>query len=757
MNCDSKVKNIRKYIISIFLILIICEDSYPQSDIVNQYSVCWNTPSENSAGSMPIGNGEVGANVWMEKNGNLLFYLSRTDAWAENSALYKLGKIRVSLFPFVIDSQTSFKQYLNLEKGFIEFDIQKETEKVELKFFVDNESPIVYLQGKSTYPLQVYVSSEIWRTQTRLLPVSERHFSIQNTPFDSLAMEYADKIVENSKCLMVYHRNEHSIYPFTIKHQGLQLGAREWNDPFLNRTMGYSITGCEFSKISPTILATDRKVNNFTLKIVAYTEQTNTADDWINKVQEIAKQAPSFDVALRRTALWWKEYWNKSYIIVHTPDQIIGDKITQAYILQNWMTACAGRGNYPIKFNGSIFTVDPEYTDPSKNYSPDYRSWGPDYWWQNTRLMYHPMLKSGDFEMMQVLFQHYNSILPILKQNAKTLWNTQGAVNPETATIFGTTVNSDYGWIPHDKKQEMIENPYVRHYWSSGLEIVALMCDYYCYTQDFNFAVNTLIPFADEILKFYMCFFPRNEKGKIQISPTHSLETYWENVKNDLPNVAGLHYVLANLLTLPDDCLSKTKRKEWKRFQQLIPEIPIEKKDGEIIFSPAEEYDPKRMNGENPDLYGIFPFSLCNFSTSNCQIGINTFHNRIFKRTDCWTQDGQQAARLGLTDEAKENLLAKLENKNPNHRFPVIWGPNYDWTPDQDHGANLLLTLQEMVMQTYENTVYLLPSFPINWDVSFKLYTPQANKIEGCYSNGNWRVKPVLDKKTGLKIKLMTK
>ena len=191
-----KYKKIFKNLLICLYISLNIEGITSQTNIVNQYSVCWDTPSENAAGSMPIGNGEVGANVWMEKNGNLLFYLSRTDAWAENSALYKLGKLRVSLYPFTIDSETSFKQFLNLEKGAIEFDIQKGTEKIELCFFVDSESPIVYLQGKSTYPLQVNVSSEIWRTQVRLVPEKERHFAIQNTPYDSLAMEYADKVID---------------------------------------------------------------------------------------------------------------------------------------------------------------------------------------------------------------------------------------------------------------------------------------------------------------------------------------------------------------------------------------------------------------------------------------------------------------------------------------------------------------------------------------------------------------------------------
>lgn len=97
-----------------------------QSDVVNDYSVVWDSPSENASGAMPIGNGEVGANVWMEENGNLLFYLSRTDAWSENSSLYKLGKVRISFYPALNTKHAVFKQRLNLEAGKIEFECDRQ-------------------------------------------------------------------------------------------------------------------------------------------------------------------------------------------------------------------------------------------------------------------------------------------------------------------------------------------------------------------------------------------------------------------------------------------------------------------------------------------------------------------------------------------------------------------------------------------------------------------------------------------------------
>ncbi len=50
-------------------------------------------------------------------------------------------------------------------------------------------------------------------------------------------------------------------------------------------------------------------------------------------------------------------------------------KVSQSYAMQRYMTACAGRGAQPIKFNGSLFTVGhdlPEGAIPRQaNHDPD--------------------------------------------------------------------------------------------------------------------------------------------------------------------------------------------------------------------------------------------------------------------------------------------------------------------------------------------------------------------------------------------------
>lgn len=726
-----------------------------QSDVVNKYSVEWNTPSKNASGSMPIGNGEVGANVWMEENGNMVFYLARTDAFSENSSLYKLGRIRISTFPKLEGAE--FRQFLNLEEGKIEVEMKKGDQKLSLDFLVDCESPVAYIKGESTYPVHVTVSSEIWRTQTRLIPKNELTPFYRTCPHDSLVTEYADIVNDKDDDLLVYHRNEHSIYPFTVKSQQLADEENLKQDPFMNRTFGYKVRGNGFKKISPTIISSEKPVNDFCLKIATHTEQTVTAEKWEMNIEKVLASAPSFEKVAGRTATWWKAFWDKSYVVIQTPDQKTGEKITQSYILQNWMTACSGRGNYPIKFNGSLFTVEPVYTSKGFDFNPDFRQWGPEYWWQNTRLMYHPMLKSGDFEMMLPLFKMYFDNIKMLQKQVQVFYGAEGITTPETMTVFGTFDDFCFDWYRNGNTFDCMSNHYIRNYWSSALELVGLMYDYYHYSLDRAFVDATLIPMAREVLKFYNSYFPKDETGLIRITPTHALETYWQGVENDLPNVAGLHYVLDNLLSLPKGYVSAEDLAVWKKMRQALPKIPVHQVEGKKVFAPAEKYEDKRSNVENPELYAIFPFSYCNISTSDIQVGVDSYYNRVVKSTSCWTQDGQMAARLGLTDEAKNNLLSKIENSHPAHRFPVYWGPNYDWAPDQDHGGNLLTTIQEMVMQSYGNTVYMLPAFPKDWDVDFKLYIFGNNTVSGTYKAGKWMEKPSFGKKTRMKIRQMKK
>jgi len=220
------------------------------------------------------------------------------------------------------------------------------------------------------------------------------------------------------------------------------------------------------------------------------------------------------------------------------------------------------------------------------------------------------------------------------------------------------------------------------------------------------------------------------------IQPTQAAETYWYGVVNDLPNVAGLRAVTERLLALPSPLVTRSDREFWWRMQEAAPALPSRTEAGVTHLAPAEQFEPKRSNVENVELYAIWPFGLLGVGRPNLELGVDAFRRRPEKASNGWQYDGQTAAALGLAEDARALLVAKAGNSNPRHRFPAMWGPNYDWLPDQDHGSNIMLTLQAMLLRPVGRQIYLLPAWPRSWNARFKLYAPAKTIIEGEVRDG---------------------
>jgi len=719
-------------------------------------NVVWDSPSTGANGSMPLGNGEVGLNLWVEKGGDLLFYMSRTDAWSECSRLLKLGRVRVSFTPNPFGAGAPFRQELNLHEGCVAI----AAGPVELRVFVDAELPVVYVTGRSATPVRVTASLETWRTERRDLKAEEGKYPYHNAgswtmrgahfgPGNVDAWESADVIDASAADAVVwYHRNAYSIVPLTLKHQGLESAADLVHDPLLNRTFGGRMSARGFVKDGKAALRSAGEVSQFELRVAAHAAQTPTADAWRQQAQALLEQSPSVREAARRTADWWAKFWDRSWIVVE--GDAAASRLTEAYALQRWVNACGGRGNYPIKFNGSIFAVDAKYTGKPDDYGPDWREWGDCYWWQNTRLPYQPLPACGDFDLMRPLFDFYRDAAPLCKARARIYHRVEGVYFPETMTIFGTYSNGDYGWDRRYVEPKDVMCPAWQFCWQQGLELVGLMLDYYDYTEDEAFLAGELIPLARDVLGYYGARFPRDANGKIEIRPTQVLETYRpqdvldkegrvvgrRQVINDTPSVAGLEAVLTRVLALPAGKISPADREAWQTMKRSLPPLPLGTENGETFIRPAQEFPTNAWNTENGELYAVSPFRLFGVGKPNLEIGLNTYRRRLFLDVAGWSYDGQCAALLGMTDEARRQILHKIANSHPNFRFPAMWGPNFDWLPDQTHGGNLMLTLQYMVLQAGRDRIYLLPAWPKDWNVRFKLRAPRNTVVEGVYRSG---------------------
>ena len=408
--------------------------------------------------------------------------------------------------------------------------------------------------------------------------------------------------------------------------------------------------------------------------------------------------------------------------------------LSRAYALQRYMSACVGRGTYPIKFNGSLFTVP--YAE-KKLEDADFRQWGPGYWWQNTRLPYHSMCAAGDFEMMDPLFNMYaRDLMPFFKFRTKKYLGHGGAYIPECIYFWGDVFAETYGSEPFASRASKLQaSDWHKYEWVSGPELVTLLLDRYAYTGDAKFLRETLLPAARELLGFFDQHYKTAADGKLDMQPSQALET-WMGCVNPMPEVAGLHSTTERLLALPEDLTTVEDRGFWKQLQAKLPPLPTTKtSDGKVMLAPAQVYKQK-SNSEVPELYAVFPFRRIAVGKPNLEWGVEALNHRIDKGANGWRQDDIFMAFLGEAAQAREYVVQRSRSKHGESRFPTFWGPNFDWVPDQDHGSVLLIALQSMLLQADGRKIYLLPAWPNDWDCEFKLHAPYNTTVEGVIKQG---------------------
>ncbi|HWD91522.1 MAG TPA: DUF5703 domain-containing protein [Verrucomicrobiae bacterium] len=701
--------------------------------------VTWTTLGANENDSMPIGNGDLAANVWTEQNGDLVLLVAKSDAWTELGKQVKLGRVRVQLTPNPFVSSTNFTQVLKLEDASIEIKSGANVVRV----WADANQPVIHVEAKLEHPATLKAKLELWRT-TR--PDTGGMFELGH----SVPIEFAaDTVLPSTiNCLTWCHFNPSSIYPFILEQEHLSSLLAKYPDPLLHRCFGASLIGAGFTQTDDHTLTSPAE-RNLQLDLVALTETPAASPQaWKDDLNPLVKkiEAGSRSRNQRAHQKWWDDFWNRSWL--HVAGNTDAAKVSQGYLMQRYMMACSSRGAFPAKFNGGLFTVGHDLQgdrqSDNRNHDPDYRAWGNSYWNQNNRLLYWPLIETGDFDLLKPWFDLYLRDLPFAKDRTEIYFKHGGASLPETMLFWGLPNLNDFGW---DNATTEIQSQWQRYHIQGTLEIIAQMLDEYAVTQDSDFARKDIVPFADAIVTFYAEHWPRDADGKIRMSPMQSLETYQLDAVNPTPDIAGLKSVLPRLLSLPKEMASTEERDRWTKTLADLPPLPLGKTrngklpdygkadpDGTTVILPAEKYGPTR-NAENPELYVAFPYRLYGVGKPDLQLARDTFAARRFPQDICWGQDGTQASVLGLTGVAKKAAIAEFTDYG-DERFPWFWKAGHDWIPDLDNGGSGMITLQNMLMQCDGRRIQLLPAWPADWTADFKLHAPYQTTVEGRVEHG---------------------
>jgi hypothetical protein len=489
------------------------------------------------------------------------------------------------------------------------------------------------------------------------------------------------------------------------------------------------------------------------LRVLLRVAQDDSVETWRGELDKL-QRVPSDQ---RKTIAWWREFWNRSYIVINPtakPDDT-GWQVGRNYQLFRYMLAANRTGRAPTLFNGGIFTFDNPLPDANaldeSSPNPDERAWCYCMFMaQNQRLVYWPMLKAGDYDLLNVGLDFYRDRAALQQARARHLMGVDGMPFPESIDIYGLQAACASTNGHHSAE-------HLTYHYTSALDFAFMMLEQCRFT---GRDIEKSLPVMIGVLKFYDNFYqkecekrtgkPLDDNGRLVIYPGNSCEMGVE-CRNHSDAIAGLRAITAGLLQLPG-----TDRTWLEAFAKRLPDIPIAEKDGHRYISLAESWTKIANPEEFPQIYTIFPFHLYGVGLPDLQLARDTwqygaFDPKLQKESQCWKQGNIAAADLGLADEAKQYALKKFLWPFDTHgdtvrngncapftaRFPAFWVTYpFDAFPDMDHGGCAMIGLQEMLMQTPGDRLLLLPGWPKDWNVSFKLHAPHNTTVEAELRNG---------------------
>jgi hypothetical protein len=735
---------------------------------LNDCNVIWDSPSKDSYDSMPLsGSRGAGANFWFQ-DGALWCYPGHSGAQDENSRLLKLGALRLTPEGADFKSPKRFRQELDLPNGAIRIEAESQDgTTLEARLWFVGETLVVEMNFNRELALLAEYGS--WRVKAKEPPTAR------------------EQVTQQDGLVFFVHRNGHCQRIFD-KAKAQNVPESALVNPAEDRVFGGVLAargGLSFVPALPVqwqiwkgyswpgkTLAAKEQV----LTIALGAAQNADPAQWAARAKELLDPA-GFAKAKADERQRWDEFWSRSHVFVRPGGQT-DDPVAQMgrnYQRYRYMAACNRGAELPLRFNGGVFCSDPRIERVperlnnlatlsfSRGANPDFMRWGSDiFFGQNQRWMGWPTVANGDADLLRPCIAYYRDRLPTAQARARNL-KAAGACYIETADLEGLC-----SVVP--TSQGLSSAPHIIYHFSMGLEHawMALRGRGVLGTD-----IRPDLPWMVEQIRFFDSFYRAQTKtrtgkeltpdGKLSLDPCNGLELA-VRATNPIETVAALRAVVGALLALPE--LSTADRAFLKQVQPTLPGLPVTKKNGQKIMNLADKWEGLANGWEFPEMFPAWPYRLvgvlhpetlplCRATWDSQELrGDNQRQAKspwekggkpggpgpLQKRDWSWQSTMAYAAAIGLTDEAAQYAVTKLSDRASACRFPAFFGPGHDWMPDIEWGGSASTGLQEMLLACDETKILLLPAWPQDWDVDFKLHAPGQTTVE-CELKGGKIVK----------------
>ena len=728
------------------------------------------TSPESALESHAIGNGIMGTMVWTTP-ASINFQINRNDVFAVNKDHIGLqfdsvdycggcASVKIDLGGEPFSGKGKFKQILSLYNAEDIID----GNGVVARCFVFSQADVIVVeiddQRSTPQPLELTVS--MWREPNVITPETDP----ASSGYHQAHFDFNDSIPQT--ILMSQQFNEHF-------------------DPQYQKGSDYHCRSAVAARISGDIMQI-QSPDNKTRRIIApaqlgrrvilissaasFSKSENVGATAIGLLDTHSDKP--YSVLQQRHITWWHDFWSRTFVDLSSDDGS-AEQWENVRNLHLYYMASSSRGDFPPKWNGSIFSV-----------AGDSRSWGAQYWVWPTESLYWPLLASDAIDLTNPFFDMYVGQLPAASQVGPQRWGvSEGAYYPETAAFDGPVVLPEavgaefrdvlYGDKPGNQLSDLGKamcqycghlrvlsvSPdrfrWISHVTSSGSELAIHAWWRYRYTDDKQWLATHAYPLLKNTVEFYLNFAQLGDDGRYHIIGTNTHEDYW-GADNSVYDIAAIRSTVPVAIRASEILGVDTDlRIQWQKFLDNLAPYVMGSDSGALGALADDAWAAGRHhfvegshNSEDCQLAPIFPFESWTLETNDVimdsiaqktvdmaprflSIHNGASCNTAIRSPIAWIKAGRSSKMPAILSNYYSAFSPMINGMS------MFEGQN---AHSVEHLGILTHTLQEGLLQSVSplpgqpEIITVFPAWPRMWDASFSLLARGGFKISSAVRDG---------------------
>lgn len=382
----------------------------------------YDTPASRSEEGMPLGNGRMGTLIWTTPSA-LKMQINRVDVHAMDSTTfsfpqadsdygYGCGYVDINLGDAGarIFSGPSFHQHLSLYDAAMT--ARGNGVRARALAWPNGDVIAIEIDDQRITPAPIDIDLRMLR------------FMWQHT---------AGKTVEQEKeHANIFHTNAHiATSTLGIRDQFITLTQQFREAEFYDSSaVAIAVIGrashADYQNETTVRLSTAAGRGRFTILIGSSASSNPAQDPATAAIAEVkSAEAKAFAVLERDTANWWRAFWQKSSVYLHSASGQ-ADFVEENYDYFLYLMGSSSRGDFPPRFGGMLWFTN-----------GDLSRWGSQYWWANTSAYYSNLMAANRVDLIDPLFKMYSGMLDAATLAARQQWGSQGIWIPETEFFNG--------------------------------------------------------------------------------------------------------------------------------------------------------------------------------------------------------------------------------------------------------------------------------------------------------------------------------